>query len=66
MKTQYPWTVDNEPNLAISDQWVKYYTIRWNGCVRGQICSYDMANRIVVQLNIADITGLVESPIGRF
>jgi hypothetical protein len=31
------FTVDTEINTAISDQWVKYRTLRFNGLVRGQL-----------------------------
>jgi hypothetical protein len=31
------FTVDQSINTAISDQWVKYKTLRFNGVVKGQL-----------------------------
>lgn len=31
------FTVDSNINQAISDKWVKYRTLRFNGVVRGQL-----------------------------
>ena len=66
MISRYPWTIDQTPNLAISDERIRYYTLRWNGLVRGQIVGLDMAEFIVAQLNLANLGGEIESPVGRF
>lgn len=31
------FTVDKSINTALSDQWVKYKTLRFNGVVKGQL-----------------------------
>ena len=31
------FTVDKEINTAISDRWIQYRTLRFNGLVRGQL-----------------------------
>ena len=53
----YPWTADETRNTALSDQWTKYYTIRYCGLVRGQILGAHLAKLIVAQLNLANVDG---------
>lgn len=54
------FTVDEEINGAMSDKWIKYRTLRFNGAVRGQLVDRNgNAEAICRALNEALVNRLV-------
>jgi hypothetical protein len=56
------FTVDREINTALSDQWIKYRTLRFNSIVRGQLVDRNgSADAICRALNESLVVGSVTS-----
>ena len=54
------FTVDKETNAAISDRFIKYRTLRFNGLVRGQLVDRNgSAEAIVRALNDSLVSGAI-------
>jgi hypothetical protein len=56
MNDEPRWTLDAQINEALSDDWIKYRTLRYCGLVRGQLVDV-VAEEMCAALNHMNVQG---------